>query len=332
MARKDYTALLLFALVVFLIPAVIRNEYYTGVLIFAALNCLTCTGLSLLMGYAGQISIGHAAFIAIGAYSSAILTVKLGWSPWPAMGAGVILSVLTGLAVGIPSLRLKGHYLAMATLGFGSIVHVVAVASTDLTGGPGGISGIPKMNFWGWPLNSDLRFYYFAWTAVILGLFLALNLIHSRAGRGLRAIHGSEDAAASAGIHTTVYKIQIFIISAAYASVSGSLYAAYVNFLDPDPFGVMHSVLLVTMVAVGGMHRLWGAVTGAILLSLLPEILTLLSEYLKGFGFKYNTDYDMLIYGAILLGIMLFLPEGLLDGLSKAGKFCFRMIRKENSA
>ncbi len=307
-----------FALIgaIMVMPLLVTNDYYLGVLTFTAFNCLTCVGLCLLMGYAGQISIGHGAFVAIGAYTTGILTTKLAWSPWLAMLCGVVLVLVIAFCVGIPALRLKGHYLAMATLGFASIVHVVAVAAVDLTGGPAGIVGIPRLNLFGYVLNSDKQYFYFAWSAVAAGVYIALNLIYSRVGRGLQALHGSEDAAASLGINITAYKVQIFMLSAVFASVSGSLYACYVNYIDPGPFDVMHSVLLITMVAVGGLHSIWGALTGAVVLSLLPEILSFLSDYLQVVGIQYQPDYDTLVYGGILLIIMLFLPEGIFSGIS----------------
>ena len=297
-------------------PFLVTNDYYLGVLIFAAFNSLACIGLCLLMGYAGQISIGHGAFVAIGAYSSGILTAKLAWSPWLAMLCGILLVIVIAFCLGIPALRLKGHYLAMATLGFASIVHIVVVAAVDLTGGPSGIVNIPRLDLFGYVLTSDRQYFYFSWGVVALGIYIAFNLINSRMGRGLQAIHGSEDAAASLGINITSYKVQVFILSAVFASVSGSLYAYYVNYIDPGPFDVGHSVLLVTMVAVGGLHNIWGALIGAIFLSLLPEFLSFLSEYLEAFGIEYQPDFDTLIYGAILLIIMLFLPEGIFKGLT----------------
>jgi branched-chain amino acid transport system permease protein len=334
MKIKDYIGIIALALTVISVPLLITNDYYLGVLVFTAFNCLACTGLCLLMGYAGQISIGHGAFIAMGAYSSAILTTKLGWSPWAAMGFGVVIVIFVAFFVGIPTLRLKGHYLAMATLGFASIVHIVSVAAVDFTGGPSGIMSIPRLAVFGYPLNSDTKFFYFSWSVVVVGLYLAVNLIHSRAGRGLKAIHGSEDAASSLGVNITVYKIKIFVLSAIYASISGSLYAHYVLYIDPGPFDVMHSVLLVTMVAVGGLHNIWGALTGAVLLSLLPEFLSFMSDSLQEFGFSYKTDYDILVYGGILLFIMLFLPEGLFDGLSRSLKgvvgFANKLLRERS--
>ena len=330
MSVKDYIGIGVLAVIVAAMPFLVGNEYYLGVLVFTALNCLTCIGLCLLLGYAGQISMGHSAFVAIGAYASALLTTKLGWNPWAAMGAGVAVSVVVAVIVGLPTLKLKGHYLAMGTLGFGSIVHVVLVASVDITGGPSGVSGIPRLGFFGFELDTDTRFFYFSWALVLLGLYLAVNLIHSRVGRGLQAIHGSEDAASSLGVNITVDKIRIFVLSAIFASVSGSLYSHYVLYIDPGPFDVMHSVLLITMVAVGGIHSIWGAVTGAVLLSLLPEGLSFLSEGLSSFGIQYKTDYDTLIYGAILLLIMLFLPEGLFDGLKRSANLISGKIgRKE---
>ena len=318
MGKKDYLGIIWLVVILIAVPFIVRNDYYLGILVFAAVNCLSCIGLSLLMGYAGQISLGHAAFLGIGAYASAWCTVNLGWSPWIALGAGIVLAVVLALVTGIPSLRLKGHYLAMATLGFGSIVHIVLVAAVDITGGPAGISRIPTLTVFGVPLDSDVKFYVFIWTCVVIGMVIALNIIHSRSGRALRAIHGSEEAAGASGIDTSVYKIRIFVISAVYSSVAGSFYAHYVNYIDPGPFGIMHSVLLVTMVAVGGMHKVWGALVGAVLLSILPELLSTLSELVEGYGITYKPDYDTLIYGAILLIIMLFLPEGLFSGVSDA--------------
>jgi len=300
------------------IPFIINNDYYIGVLVFTAFNCLACIGLCLLMGYAGQISIGHGAFVAIGAYTSAILTSKLAWSPWLAMLCGIVIVVVIAFCIGIPALRLKGHYLAMATLGFASIIHIVAVAAVDLTGGPSVIVSIPRLGLFGHVLSSDTQYFYFSWGVVAFGIYIAFNLINSRVGRGLQAIHGSEDAASSLGINITSYKVKVFILSAVYASVSGSLYAYYVNYIDPGPFDVMLSILLVTMVAVGGLHHIWGAVIGAIVLSLLPEFLSFISGYLQVIGIKYQPDYDTLVYGGILLIIMLFLPEGIFKGIDGA--------------
>lgn len=326
MPSRDYIGYAVFVAGMMILPCWITNEYYLGVLVFAAFNCMACVGLCLLMGYAGQISIGHGAFVAIGAYAAGILTTRLGWSPWLAMGAGVAGAVFIALLIGVPSLRLKGHYLAMATLGFASIVHIVSVAAINVTGGPAGIIDIPRIKLFGVVIDSDFRYYYFAWIVFAIGFFFAINLVKSRVGRGLRAIHGSEDAAMSVGVNITRYKIQIFILSAVYAAVSGSLYAYYVNYIDPGPFDIMYSVLLVTMVAVGGLSSLWGAVSGGILLSLLPELLSMAADTFSGIGIAYKADYDTLIYGGILLFIMLFMPEGLFGGLAALGSWVWKSM------
>jgi len=328
MQGRDITGLLALVLCIAVAPVLITNDYYLGVLIFTAFNCLACIGLCLLMGYAGQISLGHGAFVAIGAYAAGIFTVKMGWSPWNAMLAGAAIVAVVSAIVGIPTLRLKGHYLAMGTLGFASIVHILAVATVEVTGGPSGLLNIPRISIFGIVLDSDVRFFYFSWAVVVIGLYLAFNLVNSRMGRGLRALHGSEEAAASLGVNITGYKIQVFVLSAVYASIAGSLYAYYVNYIDPGPFDVMHSVLLVTMVAVGGMHKLWGAFTGAVLLTLLPELLSFATQYLEAMGIAYKPDYDILVYGGILLIIMLFLPEGVFDGLGSAVRFGKRFIQR----
>lgn len=315
MSGKNGIGLIILMALVMVAPVVITNDYYLGVLIFTGLNSLACIGLCLLMGYAGQISIGHGAFAALGAYGSGILTATCGCSPWAALLLSLCLSVGIAVVLGIPALRLKGHYLAMATLGFASIVHVVSVAAVDFTGGPSGIVNIPRPQLFGIPLDTDTRYFYFVWGVVIVGVYIAFNLIDSRVGRGLRALHGSEDAAASLGVSVTWYKVQVFLLSAVYASVSGSLYAYYVNYIDPGPFDISYSVLLVTMVAVGGLHHIWGAVIGAVVLSLLPELMSFISDYLRAFGIEYQQDYDTLLYGVILLFIMLFVPEGMFAGI-----------------
>ncbi|WP_051284002.1 branched-chain amino acid ABC transporter permease [Desulforegula conservatrix] len=314
---RNYALLICLAIGVAVIPFFVSGSYYQGILIFSALNCLTCTGLCLLSGYAGQISIGHAAFNALGAYGTGICTTMFGLSPFVGMAVSAVISVFVAFVLGGPALRLKGHYLAMATLGFGAIIHTVAVAAVDITGGPQGISGIPSISLLGFELDSDLKQYYLCWAIALLGIFFALNLINSRIGRALKSIQGSEAAASSIGINTSIYKIQIFALSALYASISGSLYAHYMAYIDPEPFDVMHSVLLVTMVAVGGMHQIWGAVIGSVVLSLLPEALSFIGENFSIMGVSYKTDYNTLVYGGILLVIMLFLPDGLAGGLVK---------------
>jgi branched-chain amino acid transport system permease protein len=302
-----------FGLVLALLPLVLTNRYYLNVMIFIGIHTLLVVGLNLLMGYAGQISLGHAAFFGLGAYTSGILTATYHMSPWPAMVAAVALTALVALVVGIPALKLSGYYLAMATLGFGIIVHICFKELNYLTGGPSGLVGIPVLAIGSVIFDEPARYYYLVWFATLTALAVSLNIVDSRVGRALRAIHDSESAARASGIYTSRLKIWVFVISAVYASVAGSLYAHFITFISPGSFDFMFSIKLVTMVVVGGMASIWGAVFGAATLTLLPEVLAVFH------------DYDIVIFGLILMVVMIFLPQGLTrGGLDLLEKYRFR--------
>lgn len=305
MGRKNTLAVLVFALTIALLPRAFGEIYYLSILVFVGIYCLITLGLSLLMGYAGQISLGHAAFYGIGAYTSGLLTTRLQWNPWLAMAAAIALSGVLAWLIGRRTLRLTGHYLAMGTLALGMIVYVVFEAWIGLTGGPSGFGSIPRLRIGALAIKTELQFYYLVWGCVLAALVLCLHVVHSRVGRALRAIHGSETAAQAMGIDTAQYKVQVFVLSACLAALAGSLYAHYVTFISPTTFDFKFSVTLLTMVAVGGMSNLWGAMAGTALLAALPE-------YLKSFD-----QYYLLIYGGILIVIMLFMPQGLIVGLGR---------------
>ena len=303
MGRKNILSLLILAGVILALPLGLGNSYYLNVLVFVGIYSLITIGLSLLMGYTGQISLGHAAFFGIGAYTSGVLSTKFGVSPWLALLAAIFVTGGIAFLIAAPALKLKGHYLAMATLAFGYIVFIVFNQASSLTGGPSGFGQIPRFRLGNFLLRSDVHYYYLVWSLVIVVLWVSLNIIHSRVGRALRSIHEGELTANIMGVNTAKYKIQIFVLSAVYASLAGSLYAHFITFLNPTPFGFHFSIVLVAMVAVGGMASVWGAMIGAALLTILPE-------YLRAFH-----DYDILIYGSILLLIMMFLPKGLFAGI-----------------
>jgi len=314
---RPWNRWVLFALVALAIAAGLDNEYYFTLLNFIGIHTLLVVGLNLLLGYAGQISLGHAAFFGLGAYTSGILTATCGVSPWLALPAGLVLSGSAAFLIGVPALKLRGYYLAMATLGFGIIVSIILNQAQPLTGGPSGLSGIPPLNLAGFPLNTARRLYPLIWLAVGVILALSANLVDSRAGRALRALHDSEAAAASLGVDTARLKLKIFIWSALYASLAGSLYAHSLNFIAPASFGFMFSIKLVAMVVVGGMASIWGSLLGAGVLTVLPEVLTVFH------------DFEMVIFGAILMVVMIFLPRGLVRGLLDLREFR-RYKRKES--
>ncbi len=292
-----------FYLLVALSGSLLPGTYYVTLLNLIGLHIIIVLGLNLLMGYAGQISLGHAAFFGLGAYTSGILTATYKVDPLLALLAGLLLSTLVAVIVGIPALKLKGYYLAMATLGFGIIVAIAFQQMDWLTGGPSGFMGIPPFRFLGWRFQTPAAKFFLVWALVGLILFLSLNIVDSRIGRALRAIHDSETAALAMGVDAQRLKLLIFVVSALYASLAGSLLAHTVNFIAPSSFGFMFSIKLVTMVVVGGMASIWGSLLGAAVLTVLPELLAVFH------------DLEVVIFGLILMVVMIFLPRGLVRGL-----------------
>lgn len=305
MGKKDLYPIVFIIIGLALFPWVGRGkEYFITILVFFGINAIIAMGLGLLMGYAGQISLGHAAFFGLGAYSSGILTGQYSLSPIWGIICGIILAGSIAFLIGKPTLRLKGHYMAVATLGIGEIFYIIFNELIPLTGGPSGLSGIPLLTIWGEPLEG-IKFFYLVWTILLLLLIFSLNLINSRIGRAWRALHGSELGALTLGVDVPRYKVQIFVLSAVYASLAGSLYAHFVTFISPGCFGLMFSILLLMMVVVGGAETIWGAILGA-------GVLTFLPEYLRGLE-----DFEVLAYGAILMAVLFFMPRGILYTLKQ---------------
>lgn len=294
--------LALLVAVIALLPLVLANNYWYEVAILVGINAIICVGLNLLIGYAGQISLGHAGFFGLGAYGSAILTARYGWPPAAALAATTAGVALLALAVGRPILRLKGHYLAMATLGMGIIVSIVVVTEDGLTGGPDGMS-VPAFTAFGLRLAGERDWYWVTGAALVAAVWIALNLIDSPAGRALRALHGSEVGANVSGVDAARAKVGVFVISAVFASLAGSMTAHYSGFITPGKVGFFHSIELVTMVVFGGMASTFGAVIGAATLTLLPQLLTVLKEY------------EMVVFGGVMVATMVFLPRGFLPSL-----------------
>ena len=292
----------LFSMLLLVTPAVVRDPYYLSILVFIGIYSIATMGLNMLLGYAGQISLGHAAFYAIGAYTTGILTTRFNLHFGIAAALALAIAMAVAYLIGIPCLRLKGHYLAMGTLAFGEIVYICLNAAVDFTGGPSGIAAIPQLQVGAFVFDSDIKYYYLVWGIFLLVFYLTGNIIDSRVGRALRSIHGSETAAGAMGVNVSRLKIQVFVLSAVYAALAGVLYAHFVTFISPQTSDLMFSIRLVTMVVVGGMGYVWGGVLGAAVLTVLPELLS------------YFEDYDMLIYGSILLVMVMFLPGGLARG------------------
>lgn len=294
------------------LPVLLPSNYYLGIMIFIGLNALAAMGLCLLMGYAGQISLGHAAFFGLGAYTSGILSASYGLSPWLSMAIAVPATAGLAFVLGVPILRLQGYYLAVATLGMGIIVYLVFMNWTSLTGGPSGLSSIPYLTLGPFTFNRDLKVYYLVWAMVFLALAGGRNIVNSRVGRALRSIHSSEIAAQAMGINTSRYKVKVFALSAGYAALAGGLYAHYLTFISPAPFGYQFSIELLVMVVVGGIGNLSGAILGAAVITLLSEILRDLMPRLFSYG---AGEYEIVFFGILLIVFMIFLPGGLVQGL-----------------
>jgi len=438
-----------FLIAYMLMPRFVAENQLT-MLIYIGINVLLALGLNLLMGYAGQISLGHAAFFGLGAYTSAILTVRpitsevipgfsvgvgilagaaalmsivkmsgwklavgvgsliilaqivghlhaglivailiysggmaivglvmrLAWwrlaitgaiaiisagvcerflvgvlarggaSPWTGIMVGMIVTSLIAYLIGGQVLKLKGHYLAMATLAFGIIVEIVFRQWTAVTGGSSdGIFGIPPIEWFdnspsfvqhtiqavaGGALDLRQQYYYLVWGFVFIAIIIAVNIVRSRVGRAFRAVHGSEMAAESLGVDTERYKIQVFVLSAAIASIAGSLHAhnAGIGYVNPGDFSFMVSVQLVVMVVVGGMASVWGALFGASVIQLLKTWMMNLEKAdvsVMGLALK---GLDPIVFGAVLIAVMIMMPQGFVRGLTDMGVAALRTARK----
>lgn len=298
--KKEFLKFGIFAILILLLPFVFPAGYLLNVLVFVGIHSLLAIALNLLLGFAGQISLGHAAFFGLGAYLSGVLTATYGLNPWLALVVAAVAVSLLAFGVGFPILKLKGHYLAMATLGLGIIIYIVFNEAINVTGGPSGLSGIPNLSLGSMVFDSDMKNFYLIWTFTLATMLLCLNLSHSRIGRALRALHDSEVAAQVMGVNAHLLKVQIFTLSACISAVAGSLYAHTMTFISPASFGFNFSVELVTMVIIGGLGSIYGSFLGAALLTLLPEML------------RAFQDYDIIVYGALLILMTMFMPQGLI--------------------
>lgn len=295
--------MLTLAAVIAILPLWLPNAFYYDIAILIGINAIVCIGLNLLMGYTGQISLGHAGFFGIGAYFSGILGASHGWPAFASMLAGAAFVATVSFIIARPIMKLKGHYLAMGTLGMGIIISIVLTQEGDLTGGPDGMP-VPPFTVFGFTLYGEKIWYWVIGAALLITVWLALNLVDSPVGRALRSVHGSEVAAETLGVDVAHYKVRIFVTSAVIASLAGSLYAHYAGFITPDEAGFVHSIELVTMVVLGGMASTFGAVVGAAILTVLPQLLTVFH------------DYEMLTFGAILMGTMIFMRRGLVPTIA----------------
>ncbi|MCP1312398.1 branched-chain amino acid ABC transporter permease [Paenibacillus tyrfis] len=302
---------LVYLLLVIFFPFILADDYYQSIMVITGLHAIVVIGLCMVMGFSGQISIGQAAFWGIGAYTSAVLTTKFGLPIALGLVSAAIIPGIFAFILARAIAGLNGYYLAMATLAFGYIVQIGISEWEPVTGGANGIIGIPSIPFFG---DSELGMYYLVWGMVTLILIFSLNIVNSRVGRAYRAIHKSEVAATSMGVAVRQFKLSAFIVSGMFAGISGGLYSHYMGILDPEPFGIHGSIIFITMVVVGGMTSIWGALIGSIIVKFISEGLVVLGHVIPGL----KGDIDTIVFGAILILIVMFMPEGLVPKIRTA--------------
>ena len=295
--------LVAFAAIVIVLPFIFTNKFQLSILLLVGVNAIVCVGLNLLVGNTGQISLGHAAFFGVGAYASAVLTGDHGWNAIAAGSSGLAVSCLIALAVGLPLLRLKGNYLAMATLGVGLVIYLVLVHEIAVTGGPDG-RAVKSIQIDGVRLRGEATWYWVIAAVLVFSVWAAENLSSSLWGLALRAIHASEPASAAVGINVHAMKVAVFVFSTGLASIAGSLYAHAYAFVTPDLADFMHSVELIVMIVIGGLGSVYGGIIGAAIVVVLPQVLTVAK------------DYEQLVFGLMLIAIAFFMRQGLLPALA----------------
>jgi branched-chain amino acid transport system permease protein len=296
---RDRVRLMLLWVVMLAWPFVAPNDYILSLGVMFFINLVLVASLNLVLGYAGQISLCHGAFFGLGAYVSGVLSVRYGISPAFGMLAAIAGTTVAAVLIALPTLRLRGHYLAMGTLGFNAILTVLFTELVPLTGGPNGLAGIAPLAVLGFEFDTPRSFFFVSWLLAGAVMLLILNLVSGRVGRGLRAIAGSEIAAGALGVDTFRFKVAAFSLSAGFAGLAGAMYAHFNMYASPETFSFFTSVLLVVMVALGGWGSYWGPVFGALIYTAMPELL------------RRFQDAELFLFGLCMIVVLLYLPGGI---------------------
>lgn len=283
-----------------LLPMAISSHFYLHMLVMAAINCVLALSLNLILGLAGEKSLGHAAFFGLGAYAAAIVGLRFTSAAWATLGASGLAAGLGGLAIGYPSLRLRGPYFAIVTLGFVLILQLLATNQVQLTGGPMGLPGVPPATIGSWRFYTERHYLYAALGLAVVTTWLSWAITRSRLGRALVAIRENPDLAESVGISGFHAKLVAFVIGAVLAGLSGGVYAHYMAFVSPKVFDTFLNVMIVSMVIIGGEGTTVGPILGALIVTALPEVL------------RFSEAYRMLFFGCVLLAAIMFAPAGLM--------------------
>lgn len=309
--KVNWYGFFLFVAIVLILPWLGLSSFIITQATFAGIYVIVSIGLGLLMGYAGQISLGQAAFYGVGAYATAVLTTTYGINPWIGLIFSIFLPAVIAYVVGYTMVRLSGYYLAMATLAFGIIIGVLLIEWRSVTNGASGFYGIPSIELFGMTLKQGKSYFYFVWFFAIITILVSLNIVHSRIGRALRSIHDSEIASGSMGVNTRKYKMQIFIFSAMLAGLAGWLFAHMSYSISPNSFNLDASILFLTMVVLGGSTSVWGALIGTILIIGINIFVHFLGNNVS----FITSDFEHVMNGLILILVVMFMPRGLFPSI-----------------
>lgn len=318
--KKKLVRYIILAVIFCAVPLVSPNNYVVQIINMAGIYMILAMGFNILAGYAGQVSLGQAAFFAIGAYGSALLNTHFGLPFWATLPASVVISIIFGVILAIPALKVRGKYLVLLTIGFGEIVRLVLLNWQAVTGGTSGVLKIEAPSIFGYELFSLKSYYYLILVFVVLLFLYQKRLIHTRAGRALIAIREDEAAAELSGINLSRYKIKAFAIAAAFSGIAGCLYAHMMRYISPDCFRYDESVTILSMAVVGGIGTLAGPLIGSLILTVLPELL-------RSVG-----DFRLVIYGALLIAVVMFCPGGLLQGFVAIRRKLLKIVNKRGGA
>jgi branched-chain amino acid transport system permease protein len=294
------------ALLALTLPFWLASPYFLHVVIMAGIFAVLALSLNLLLGYTGQLSLGHAAFFGIGAYTSALLTLRLVWSFWAALPGAAAAAGLAGWFIGRLALKLRGAYFVLVTISFAGVISLVSINWMDLTNGPLGLPGVPAPELGPWSLRTKSAYYYLVLAAVGLSYLACRRLVRSRIGRAFVALRENESLAESVGVDVTHYLVLAAVVSAALAGMAGSLYAHYTRFVSPEVFLFTYTVTMVIMVVAGGKGTLAGPLVGAAIFTALPEALRAATSW----------QWQMLAYGVLLVLLVFFLPRGIVPALA----------------
>lgn len=312
--KKNLQILAVVTIIVLFLPLIINNLYYMQILINIGSLTTISLGLTLLLGFAGQISFAQVTFMGIGAYTVGIATVNYGWPPLLALIFAVVLAAVLAALIGLPVLKFQSHYLALITISFGMMFFVLLNQLTNLTGGPGGFMGIQPLSIAGFEFEGEFANYYLIWVVVLVSVLFVINLMNSRTGRALESIKSSEIAAKSMGINVFALKLKVFIFAGVLASIGGALYAFQLSFISPNTFEVLESITLITIVVVGGLRSVWGALIGAVVVTAIELGLT---NYLPLIIPNASGEIESIAYGVLLILVFLFMPNGLGPTIAK---------------